>query len=182
MLSKEQVRKKYFLIRKKKYFNVKNVFFKPLFSIIKKKKIKKISLYYPSNHEVNTLGLFSILSSKKNLSILLPKILKNEEMKLVKYKFLDPLEVNKFGFLEPKINSKSEIPDLMIVPTLVFDKDHNRLGYGKGYYDKFLSKYVKNKKNILTIGLAFSFQKYKKLPTSKLDVKLDYILTERGIF
>jgi len=52
------------------------------------------------------------------------------------------------------------------------------LGYGKGYYDKFLKK----NKNITTIGVAFSFQKYNKITTSKHDVKLNYILTEKGIF
>ena len=73
-------------------------------------------------------------------------------------------------------------PDLILVPLVAFDSKLNRIGYGKGYYDKYLSKFlVKNKKKILTIGVAFSFQKYNKLPTSKFDVKLDYILTERGL-
>ena len=65
-----------------------------------------------------------------------------------------------------------------IVPLLAYDKFKNRLGYGKGYYDKFLKK----KKNILTIGLAFSFQKFNKIKISKFDVKLNNILTEKGIF
>ena len=43
-------------------------------------------------------------------------------------------------------------------------------------------KYTKEKKSVLTIGLAFSFQKYKKIPITKSDIKLDYILTEKGIF
>ena len=73
-------------------------------------------------------------------------------------------------------------PDLIIVPLAAFDHHHNRLGYGKGYYDRFLGKYRKKNKNIITIGLAFSFQKYKKIPVSKFDIKLDYILTEKGIF
>ena len=75
-------------------------------------------------------------------------------------------------------------PDVIVVPLLAFDRLHNRLGYGKGYYDKFLSKYnnTKGKKPFLTIGLAFSFQKYKKIPTTKSDIKLDYILTEKGVF
>ena len=64
---------------------------------------------------------------------------------------------------------------------LAYDNNNNRLGYGKGYYDKFLNKYLRLKRNILTIGIAFSFQKYNKLPISKFDVKLDYILTEKGI-
>ena len=69
----------------------------------------------------------------------------------------------------------------MLVPLLAFDAQNNRLGYGKGFYDKFLSKFLRNRKKITTIGVAFLFQKYNKLPVTKQDVKLDYILTEKGL-
>ena len=91
------------------------------------------------------------------------------------------LLINKFGILEP-IESISQIPDIMLVPILAFDTDKYRLGYGKGYYDRYLQKYKKKLRNILTVGVAFSFQKYHKLPTNKNDVKLNYILTEKGIY
>ena len=83
--------------------------------------------------------------------------------------------------MEP-IKSTSQIPDIMLVPILAFDADKYRLGYGKGYYDRYLQKYKKKFRNILTVGVAFSFQKYHKLPTNKNDVKLNYILTEKGIY
>ena len=102
-------------------------------------------------------------------------------MTFVQWDFLDILKVNKYGMLEPAIKKRSLIPNVALVPLLAFDKKNYRLGYGKGYYDKFLNKYLKLNKNIITIGVAFSFQKYNKLPTSKFDVKLDYILTEKGI-
>ncbi len=70
---------------------------------------------------------------------------------------------------------------MALIPLLAFDRQNNRLGYGKGYYDKFLGKYLKKNINIITIGVAFSFHKYDKLPTTQLDIKLDYILTEKGI-
>ena len=69
----------------------------------------------------------------------------------------------------------------MLIPLLAFDSQNNRLGYGKGFYDKYLSEILKNKKKITTIGIAFSFQKYDKLPVSKFDIKLDNILTEKGL-
>ena len=178
MFLKEKVRKKFLSLRKKRYFAVEQNFFKPLIKIINKEKKRKISLYYPSNYELDTSNLFEILDDRKNLSTLLPKLLPDGTMKFVKWRFFDPLKVNSFGFLEPKINGKSVVPDMMIVPLLAFDKFHNRLGYGKGYYDRFLGK----NKNILTIGIAFSFQKFNKIKTSKYDVKLNYILTEKGIF
>ncbi len=74
MLNKDRLRKRYFLIRKKKYFDIKPSFFNPLASLIKKKYKKKricMSIYYPSSFEVNTLKLFEI-SIINRLKILLP--------------------------------------------------------------------------------------------------------------
>ena len=182
MPSKEKVRRKFILIRKKRYFSVGTNFFKPLIHIINKKKKRNISLYYPSNYEVDTLKLFNIVRKRMNVSTSLPVIFPNGKMKFVKWKLNESLKVNNYGFLEPVKKNKANAPDLILVPMVAYDKFHNRLGYGKGYYDRFLKKHKKSKKNPLTIGLAFSFQKYKKIPTSKHDVKLDYILTEKGIF
>ena len=182
MLSKEKLRIKYINIRKKKYFRTKEKCFEPLADLIARKQIKKISIYYPSNYEFDTLRLFQILKKQDRTEILLPVILKNNSMKFVKWKFSDPLIVNKFGFLEPETNKKKIIPDLILVPIVAFDKYKNRLGYGKGYYDRILIKYILKNPNIITIGLAFSFQKYKKIPISKYDVKLNYIFTEKGLF
>ena len=152
-------------------------FFFHIIKIIKKKKFKNIAIYYSSNYEVSTLKLFKILNNKTRYSTLLPVLAKGS-MKFTKWNLYEPLKVNNFGFLDP-INSKNYLkPDLIIVPLLAYDKFKNRLGYGKGYYDKFLSR---NKK-ILTIGLAFSFQKFNKITNTKLDVKMNYILTEKGIF
>ena len=177
MSSKETLRRKYSLIRKNIYFELKESFFAPLINIIKKKNIKNIAIYYPSNHEVSTIKLFKILNNGKDFSTLLPA-LSNGAMKFVKWNLLDPLKVNDFGFLDPTSRKVIQRPDLIIVPLLAYDNSKNRLGYGKGYYDKFLRR----NKNIPTIGLAFSFQKFNKIKTSKFDVKLNYILTEKGIF
>ena len=91
------------------------------------------------------------------------------------------LRVNKYGILEP-IKLKQSIPNIMLVPLLTFDKDKYRLGYGKGFYDRYVNKYLTKFKNILTVGVAFSFQRNHKLPTNNTDVKLNYILTEKGIY
>ena len=182
MSSKEKARRKILLIRKKRYFSVNANFFKPLIRLMNRKKKKNISLYYPSNYEVNTMKLFEILKSRKNLVTSLPVITSKRTMKFLKWKLLETLKVNSYGFLEPTTNTKTVSPDLILVPLVAYDRFRNRLGYGKGYYDRFLGKYLKKHKNILTIGIAFSFQKYKKIPTTKFDIKLDYILTEKGIF
>ena len=183
MLEKNIIRKKALSIRKKKYFEITPHFFSPLVNIFKKnnkKSINILSLYYPSNYEVNVLNIFELMKKIK-IKTLLPVIKKNNQMNFVEWKYLDPLKVNKFGMLEPSLKSKIFFPNFMIVPLLAFDNHNNRLGYGKGFYDKFLNKFLKIRKNITTIGVAFSFQKYNKLPTATLDVKLDYILTEKGL-
>ena len=73
-------------------------------------------------------------------------------------------------------------PDVMLIPILAFDKKKYRLGYGKGFYDRYLNKFLKQSKNILTVGVAFSFQRHHKLPINRNDVKLDFIITEKGIY
>tara|TARA_X000000368_G_scaffold412291_1_gene398451 strand:+ start:73 stop:630 length:558 start_codon:yes stop_codon:yes gene_type:complete len=184
MLSKKQLRKKYFQIRKRNYFEVSNSFYSPLIKLLStasNKKLVYLSIYYPSAYEVNTLSLLNLISKKKNIISLLPVVNSNNTMKFFKWAFPDILRVNKYGMLEPIKSKKSLVPNVALVPLLAYDNENYRLGYGKGYYDKFLNKYLKKNKNILTIGVAFSFQKYNKLPKSKFDVKLDYILTEKGI-
>ena len=68
----------------------------------------------------------------------------------------------------------------LLIPLVAFDKNLNRLGYGGGYYDRII-KFLKKKKKIITIGLAFDFQKFNSLPISKFDQKLDYIVTNKNI-
>ena len=183
MQQKIAIRKKALVNRKKKYFEISSEFFYPLMQLLKKQKkntINTLSLYYPSNYEVNVLNLFQLIKKIK-IKTLLPVIKPNNQMKFVEWQHLEPLKVNEFGMLEPCLANKPLTPDFMLVPLLAFDNNNNRVGYGKGFYDKFLNKFLKNKKKIITIGVAFSFQKYNKLPVSNLDIKLNYILTEKGI-
>ena len=182
MQQKIVIRKKAIINRKKNYFEISSNFFDPLIQLLKKQKknsIKTLSVYYPSYHEVNVLTFLQLIKKTK-IKILLPVTKPNNQMNFVEWRYLDPLKVNDFGMLEPCSVNKSLIPDFMLVPLLAFDSNNNRLGYGKGFYDKFLNKFLKKNK-ITTIGVAFSFQKYNKLPVSNLDRKLDYILTEKGL-
>ena len=183
MQQKNSVRKKYYSLRKKKYYEISKYFFKPLVDLIKlkfKNKKIKLALYYPSAFEINTLKLLEF-NYIFNQNLLLPIVEKNNSMNFFPWKKNEVLQVNKYGMLEP-FKSKQNIPDIMLVPLLVFDENKHRLGYGKGFYDRYLNRYLKRFKNILTIGVAFSFQKFHKLPINNKDVKLNYILTEKGIY
>ena len=101
-------------------------------------------------------------------------------MYFCEWKKNDVLRLNSLGVPEP-IKSKIITPDIILVPMLAFDKNKTRLGYGKGFYDRYLNSLKRKKKRSLAIGIAFNFQKYNKLPTNKNDFKLDYIITEKGV-
>ena len=100
-------------------------------------------------------------------------------MKFVKWNLQEPLKVNNFGFLEPVQTSKTTKPDLIVAPLLAFDKSKNRLGYGKGYYDRFL-KLTNN--STLKIGLSFFDPITKIQDIDDNDVKLDYCITPKQVY
>jgi len=80
------------------------------------------------------------------------------------------------GIHEPKAHWPSVMPHLLLVPLLAFDKNGHRLGYGGGFYDRTLFAY-----RIRAIGLGYAAQEMESLPAEAHDMKLDAILTERGL-
>ena len=180
---KRYLRNKSLLRRKKKYLTVKKFNFNLIFKLIRKHFHKKkiiIAGYYPSNYEVNILN-FLEEASKKKFKIVLPVIKSSNKMSFKSWIFKEPLYVSKFGILEPNNLGKEIIPDLIMVPLVAFDRKLNRIGYGKGYYDRSLQKIRKIKKKTITLGIAYSFQKCATIPTNKYDFKLNYVFTEQGI-
>ena len=91
----------------------------------------------------------------------------------------NPLTVSSLGIPQPK-KLKKVYPDILFVPIVAFDKYRNRVGYGGGFYDRYIARVFKFKK-VITVGLAFSFQELKTVPRNKFDQKLDIILTDKGI-
>jgi 5-formyltetrahydrofolate cyclo-ligase len=178
-VSKSKLRKKILKIRKlKSPSNIKISFNKIIKFIEKKNKKKDIGGYYPVNYEINDLDLLKAFEKKK-YNISLPIIKKNHNMNFYKWSFNEPLKINKYGIPEP-ISKKINYPDIIFVPLVAFDEKLNRLGYGGGYYDRYISK-IEKKKKLLKIGLAMNCQKIKKIPISKYDQKLDYIITNSRI-
>lgn len=139
---KAYLRNRFLLLRKKKYLKTKRFSFNLIFKLIKKHfYTKKITIagYYPSNYEVNILN-FLKEATKRKFKIVLPVIGSSNKMDFKSWIFQEPLYVNKFGILEPKNSNKEIIPDLIMVPLVAFDNRLNRIGYGKGYYDRSLRK------------------------------------------
>ena len=98
-------------------------------------------------------------------------------MNFYQWSYKDPLIINKYGIPEP-LKKTIIYPDILLVPLVAYDKNFNRVGYGGGFYDRYIKKASKIKK-IFTIGLAYSFQKVKKIPINKYDIKLNHIVTEK---
>ena len=147
-----------------------------LFSLGIYKKSKTAMFFVSFNSEVHTHEM--IKESLKNKTVILPKVEQHEIEPSVVIDF-DNLIPGKFGVLEPieamKIAHKNI--DLVLVPGIVFDKEGHRVGYGFGYYDKFLRKVPKAVK----IGLAFDFQLVDKIPKETHDVPVDVIVTEERV-
>jgi len=133
---------------------------------------KKIGAYYPIGSEVLTQDIMQeILSVGKELY--LPKMIE-DEIEFRKITDFSCLERGNFDIMEPKDDCPVDNNlDLLLVPTVGISQDGVRLGYGHGFYDKFLSK---NK--IETISLILEKQVIKKIPRSDHDVIMNWILTE----
>ena len=177
---KSKLRKKILKIREKVYKNNTQINFSQITNILKKEKINKrvIGGYYPVNFEIDDLKLLKKFEENR-LIISLPVIKKNFQMDFYKWSFSNLLKVNKYGIPEPEVKN-IVYPDILLIPLVAFDKNLNRLGYGGGYYDRYIEKLSK-KKNIIKIGLALSFQKINKVPINVYDQKLDYIVTNKYI-
>ena len=179
-MSKENLRKKLINLRKTN-LKEKDITFIQFQKILKKLNLKnKINIggYYPINSEIGCLDILEKLE-KNNFKISLPITSKKNNMNFFEWSFKDSLKVSNLGIPEP-IAKKKVYPDILIVPLVGFDKNKFRLGYGGGFYDRYISKVIKIKK-MITVGFAFSFQETLKIPTNEFDQKLDIILTNKGI-
>ena len=179
-MNKPQIRNKIIKIRKKKFDKDFKIDLVKFISFLKINKLnfKSIGGYYPSNYEIDDLNILDLLE-KKNFKVSLPIIKKDNQMNFYSWSRNDPLKINKFGIPEP-VSSKIFYPDILLVPLVAYDSSLNRLGYGGGYYDRYIEKIEKIKK-VTKIGLAFSFQKISSIPINQYDKKLDFIVTEKEI-
>ena len=132
-------------------------------------KIKNLSFY----NEDLTIGLYMPIRNELNIvlnnkNICYPKVIGD----YLKFFFPDSFDYGPFNVLEPNGTEveKDQI-DMIIVPLLYFDKNNNRVGYGKGYYDRYLKDYKG-----ITVGVAYDFQELDNIDTKPTDVKLNYII------
>ena len=179
-MNKSQIRNKILKIRNKQFDKNLKINLNKFISFLKINRfnLKCIGGYYPSNYEIDDLDILDLLE-KKNFEISLPIIEKNNQMNFYKWSRRDPLKINKFGIPEP-LTTKIFYPDILLVPLVAYDSNLNRLGYGGGFYDRYIEKIEKIKK-VIKIGLAFSFQNISSIPINQYDNRLDFIITEKEI-
>ncbi len=144
--------------------------------------------YVSFQAEVSTMELIanSLANGKK---VYVPRVEK-KEMEFYQIESLDGLIRSKFGILEPVPDPETRYQSsitgtgekekkLMILPGLAFDKKGNRIGYGGGYYDKYLSTYRKDE--FYKVALAYDFQIIEDIPTKEYDQKVDEVITPSKI-
>lgn len=185
MESKSQLRKRVLNVRnnmsKEDVKKNSNAIMDKITSLDIYKQSKVVFIYMDFKNEVITSNLIKhMLSEKKRVvipytdsinTVLIPSEITKES----------DLKQNSFGYFEPKsiLPVNIEEIDLVIVPGVVFDKNLNRIGFGKGYYDKILNRLKPSAKKI---ALAHDFQVLEDIPAEEHDVKMDMIITEKNIY
>ena len=149
------------------------------------KSIKTASLYYPINNEIEPFDFVKYFENR-NIVISMPVVdIIKRSMSFRKWSPKDELRIGLLGNFEPTFDKDIILPQIMIVPMLMFDRELSRLGYGGGYYDKSIfnlkKHFQKQKKFFITIGLSYSEQEIEKIPSENHDMKLDYIITEKEV-
>lgn len=153
-----------------------------LFSLSYIKESNKIMTYVSFKNEVSTIDIINELL-KMGKEIIVP-ICDTKDYTLIPSRILsmDELSVSYFGIMEPKepfirpVDPKDI--DVILVPGLAFDRNRNRLGHGKGFYDRFL-RGVKD--DAIKIALAYDFQILDSIPVEDWDIPMDLIITNKGI-
>ena len=175
MIAKSEIRKKMKLKRRTHYVSNIDASYcatKNLLTNLSFSKSDLIGLYWPIKYELDTRPLIKYFS-EANFNISLP-YLSNKKMVFKKWKVEETLYYNKYNFYSPSDRAITVNPNKIIVPCLAYNFIGNRLGYGKGFYDK----YYYNFKKISYIGFAYNFQNIKSLPRLKHDLKLNFIVNE----
>lgn len=158
-----------------------------------------VAIYHALPGEVQTADFIEKWYRKKQL--LLP-LVEGNDLRLALYTGPDSLQKGAFGILEPikspkninnqtasgslskpeklfeqtNLREQAHSIDLMIIPGIAFDRQKNRMGRGKGYYDRLLASLTAPK-----IGLCFGFQLFEEIPTESFDKKMDMVITEKEI-
>ena len=138
-----------------------------------------VSAYWPIGSEIDPLPLIRRLKNEGGADICLPRVEDDGRMTFRAWAPGNPLEDRPFGLQEPPTDTERVNPTLVLTPLLGFDRSGNRLGYGKGHYDRALEK-LRAEGRVFVCGLAFFGQEVERIPAEPHDIPLDWVMTERG--
>ncbi len=167
---RSQLRDKEKEVKNRKIFDI-------LINLIQIKNARKICIYVSKPDEADTFCAIEHLISMDK-AVYVPKSdKKNNKMSFYKINSLKELKIGAFSVLEPSDKNEKYIctgnEDVCIVPALCFDKQGYRLGYGKGYYDRFLNDF-----NGIKIGICFDEFIREVLPRFNTDIAVDMIISD----
>jgi len=153
---------------------------KSAYSVLALENIETLGSYFAAKNEVDLENL-NLYRSHKNLLTTFPKIEPDHAMSMIAPKNLKRLSTNKYDILEPSDGDKINPIDheIIIIPTVGVDKNGYRLGYGGGYYDRFLEPVLQNINRPMLIGLIYDFQFIDDSINEVHDIKLDLVFSEQ---
>ena len=135
-----------------------------------------IFVYYSIGSEVTTHGIIDY-ALQCGKSVYLPKCKKGGEMRAISISSKSELKPGKYGIPDPQCGQElTHVPDLCITPGLAFDARGGRIGYGGGYYDRFIALW-----HPITVALAYSWQVLESVPMGTHDAPMNYIITPAGL-
>ncbi len=139
-----------------------------------------VLLYSPLKYEIDTLAIANDALSKGK-KVAFPRCIEDNQMVYHYISSLDDLSPGMYGIREPNNNLPTFAPSatdrvICVLPAIVYDKSGYRLGYGKGYYDRFLSDFKGTK-----AGLIYSDYILENIPHGRFDLKSDFVITEKGV-
>ena len=133
--------------------------------------------YMPIRNEVDTLPILEE-AFRLHKKIALPKVLSKTEMQFFEVESLQELIPGAYGILEPQTEYPAMAEEgLMLIPGACFDRELHRIGYGGGYYDRFLEAHP----HFTTVALAFTLQCLEQIPWDSHDIRPEYLFTEQEI-
>jgi 5-formyltetrahydrofolate cyclo-ligase len=182
MINKAEYRKIYkqkrLLLSEAAFSLLENQLQKNVFQYLTELHIKTVLAYYPITKQKEP-NIFNLLASNENFKVYLPKI-NDQNLHAIAYT-KENLKPGNWGLTEPagKEITNYQILDAVLVPLLCADKQGNRVGYGKGYYDRFIAKHNLQKK---AIGISLFEPLDNLLETDEWDVPLKKLITPTKVY
>ena len=152
---------------------------KQVFSLAKHflQKNTTVAFYHSIKKELDLTLLWEFAWSQ-HIQVLLPKVISKTEITFCDFNSYEDLQEGSFNILEPTTQEHQGDIDIMFVPGLAFDKHGTRLGYGAGFYDRFLSQNPSS----LKIGVCYHEAILESIPKEDHDIAMDFVLSEHGLY